>query len=103
MLLYVNILSVRNTEYPSIKKNYIGTRLNLLIFYEKNTAGSQAPSLSNTLQYILPWWEPSVDATLGHSTSNSQNSFLSSLNIYVAFNTFWKAVCLPQIKYQVVS
>lgn len=54
MLLYVNILSVRNTEYPSIKKNYIGTRLNLLIFYEKNTAGSQAPSLSNTLQYILP-------------------------------------------------
>lgn len=31
------------------------------------------------------------------------NSFLSTLNIYVAFNTFWKAVCLPQIKYQVVS
>ena len=46
MLLYVNILSVRNTEYPSTKKNYIGTRLNLLIFYEKNTAGSQAPSLT---------------------------------------------------------
>ena len=85
MLLYGNILSVRNTEYPSTKKSYIGTRLNLLIFYEKNIAGSQAPSLFNTLQYILPWWEPSVDAACHPRTTqpqiqkNEENIFLYTL------------------------